>query len=196
MTMENKITIDTFKTVTKAMAHSEDLDIMTNHLTQLLVLSLDIKGCAIFVLNPESKELEPLASFGLSQKYLSKGPVLAFQSIAANLKGEPVIVEDVSCDAQIQYPDEARKEGIASVISIPVGFAKEIMGALRLYHYESWRISDQDLDSLFLLAENIGFAMTYTKMSKVVRGVNRIIQGAFPPGSKLFSLHTKTDQEH
>jgi len=188
MTDENKITIDTFKAVTKAMAHSEDLEIMAHHLSQLLVLSLDIKGCVIFVLDPDSKELEPLAGFGLSQKYLSKGPILAHQSITTNLNGNPVIVEDVSTDSQIQYPEEARKEGIASIMCIPITFAKEVLGILRLYHYESWRISAQDLDSLSLLAENVGFAMTYTKMFKVVRSINRTIHGAFPPNSRLFSV--------
>ncbi|MBW1804044.1 MAG: GAF domain-containing protein, partial [Deltaproteobacteria bacterium] len=104
MSTEAKITIETFKTVTKAIAQSDDLDIMTNHLSQLLVAALDIKACAIYVLDLETKELEILASFGLTPKYLSKGPILADKSIGANLKGEPVIVPDVSKDDSIQYP--------------------------------------------------------------------------------------------
>jgi signal transduction protein with GAF and PtsI domain len=80
MSAEAKINIETFKAVTKAIARSRNLDIMTNHLTQLLVAALDIKGCAIYFLNPETRELEMLASFGLSTNYLTKGPILADKS--------------------------------------------------------------------------------------------------------------------
>ncbi len=66
MGIEDKIDIDILKVVSRAIAESNNLVVMSNHLTQLLVGTLGIKGCAIFVLNPETKELEALASFGLS----------------------------------------------------------------------------------------------------------------------------------
>lgn len=183
MSADAKITIDTFKTVTKAIAKSDNLDLMTNHLAQLLVAALDIKGCTIFILNPETRELEILASFGLSPKYLSKGPLLADKSIAANLKGEPVIVSDVSKDKTIQYPEEAKKEGIAAILSIPIVFSNETLGALRLYHREVWHISERDVDSLHLLAENIGLAMTYTRLLNAVHSITEVITMALPMDS-------------
>ena len=180
MSTDAKITIDTFKTVTKAISKSDNLDLMTNHLAQLLVAALDIKGCTIFILNPETRELEILASFGLSPKYLSKGPLLADKSIAANLKGEPVIVSDVSKDKNIQYPEEAKTEGIAAILSIPIVFSNETLGALRLYHHEIWHISEHDLDSLHLLAENIGLAMTYTRLLNAIDSIVEVTSGVLP----------------
>ena len=44
MPAEEKIDIDLFKTVFKAMAQSDNLEIMANHLTQLLVAALEIKS--------------------------------------------------------------------------------------------------------------------------------------------------------
>lgn len=180
MSTEAKITIETFKTVTKAIAQSDDLDIMTNHLSQLLVAALDIKACAIYVLDLETKELEILASFGLTPKYLSKGPILADKSIGANLKGEPVIVPDVSKDDSIQYPEDAKKEGIAAILSIPIVVSGGVLGALRLYHHETWHISDQDLDSLRLLSEVIGLAMTYTSLLKAIYSIDEVIHMGLP----------------
>lgn len=180
MDTKAKITIETFKTVTKAIAESDNLDIMTNHLTRLLVVALDIKGSAIFVLNPETKELEILASFGLSPKYLSKGPIMADKSIAANLRGEPVIIPDVVNDGNIQYPEEAKKEGISSIVSFPIVFRDEIIGALRLYHHEVWHVPEQDFDSLHLLAENIGLAMTYTRLLNAIQTITEVVNMALP----------------
>ena len=179
MTQETKIGIEIFKAVTKSIAHSDDLEVMSNHMAQLLVAALDIKGCAIFVLNPIDQELEILASFGLSIKYLTKGPLSAPKSIRQTFKGKPVIIPDIARDNQLQYPQEAQKEGIAAIISLPILFLGEVIGVLRLYHFEKWDISDQDLDSLNLLADNIGLAMTYTRYRNAIHGVAEIIGTTF-----------------
>ena len=86
MPVEEKIDIDIFKVVFRAIAESDNLEIMANHLTQLLVAALEIKGCTLFALNQENEELEVLASFGLSMKYLNKGPLLTGKSIGATLR--------------------------------------------------------------------------------------------------------------
>ena len=176
MDVDTRITIQTFKAVTKAIAESDNLEMMTNCLAQLLVSELIIKGCAIYILDAQSKELEMMASFGLRPKYLSKGPLSADKSLAANLLGEPVIVTNVLKDENIQYPDEAREEGIVSIVSIPIIFMGEIIGAMRLYHFEEWEVSEEDLDSLQLLAENVGLAMSYTSLSNAVQTINEVIQ--------------------
>jgi len=180
MDTETKITIDTFKTVTKAIAQSDNLDIMSNHLTQLLVAALNIKGCAIFVLNPDSQELELFASFGLTAKYLTKGPLSARISMAETSDEKPVVISDVTKDKKIQYPEEATREGIKAILAIPVIFSGEVIGSLRLYHHQVWNISDQDLDSLYLLAENIGLAMTYTRLLNAIQSIVEAIHHALP----------------
>jgi len=164
MPVEEKIDIDIFKVVFRAIAQSDNLEIMANHLTQLLVAALEIKGCTLFALNPEIEELEVLASFGMSMKYLNKGPLLIGKSIGATLKKQPIVIRDVTTTDQLQYPDDAKNEGIGAIVSVPIQFYSKVIGTLRLYHHKAWEVSDKDIDSLLVLAENIGLAMTYTRM--------------------------------
>ncbi|MBL7203433.1 MAG: GAF domain-containing protein [Desulfobacteraceae bacterium] len=175
MATESKINIDLFKAVTKSIAHSEDLDMMSNHLTQLLTSALDIKGCAIFVVNSITEEMEILASFGLSAKYLTKGLLSMPKSVKDTFRGSPVIIPDVSKHKGLQYPEEAEKEGISAIVSIPVVFTKEVIGVLRLYHYKEWDLSDQDMDSLMALADNIGLAMTFIRYHNAVHFIAEVI---------------------
>ena len=180
MASENRITIDIFKAVTRAVAHSKDLDVMTNHLAQLLTATLDIKGCAVFVLNAVTEELEILASFGLSAKYLTKGPLNTPKSINETFQGNPVVIADISKkNKSLQYPDEARKEGIAAIVSLPIVHQDEVVGVLRLYHYEMWQVSDQDLESLQILSGIIGLAMTYTRFHNTVHAIAEIVGNTF-----------------
>jgi GAF domain-containing protein len=168
---KDQIDIKLFKLVSRAMAESDDLEIMATHLTQLLVSTLEVKGCAIFVLNPQSEELEVLASFGLSIEYMNKGPVILNKSISGRPKGEPTVITDVSESGLLQYPKYAETEGIKAIASLPVQFKGRIIGTLRLYHRQPWQLSEQDLDFLTLLADNIGMAMMYTRLLHALKSV-------------------------
>lgn len=179
MTSETKITMDTFKIVTRAVAFSSNLEVMANQLALLLTGALEIKACAILVFDRETRNLGRLASYGLSPRYLKKGPLLADKSTAANLKGESVIVRDVRGDNRIQYPDQAKEEGIASMVSIPIVVSEDVLGALRLYHGEIWELSEQDLDSLKLLAVFIGLAVVHVSLVGTINSIEELIHTGF-----------------
>jgi len=143
-----------------------------------LVGTLEVKGCTVFVLNQEAKELEILASFGMSSHYLSKGPILCDSSISETLNGKAVVIADVNETNQLQYPDRVLEEGIGSIVSVPILFSQRLVGVLRLYHHQKWDISEGDIESLMILAEIIGLAMTYTELKNVFgaikENINRI----------------------
>jgi GAF domain-containing protein len=101
---------------------------------------------------------------------------MADKSIAAALKGEAVIIKDISKDKRLQYPKEAAKEGIASILSIPIVFSSEILGVLRLYNHDVWEISERDVDSLLVLAEHIGLSLRYTRLLNALQSIKVAIQ--------------------
>ena len=180
MAVEDKIDIDIYKVVARAIAESDNMENIANQITPLLVGALGIKGCNIFILNPETEELEALASFGLSINYVNKGPVLVKKSIDRQLRGEPIVISDVTESDRLQYPEDAKKEGISAIISIPINLSGKFIGVLRLYHHEEWDISESDLDSLMLLAENIGLAMMYTRLLHALRSVKDTVNEVHP----------------
>ena len=44
-----------------------------------------------------------------------------------------------------------------------------------MYHHEQWDISEQDIDSLLVLAENIGLAMMYTRLLNAIKEVKSTV---------------------
>jgi len=171
MADKETLDIDVFKAVTRAIAQSDQLDLMADHLTRLLVGALGIKGCTIFALNIDTDELEILATFGLSSEYVNKGPVLSAKSLGRSRSGEAVIVEDIETSDQLQYPENALAEGIRSIVSIPIKIYDRVIGDVRLYHRAPWEVSDKDVDSLLLLGELVGLAMQYTRVLNALQAV-------------------------
>ncbi len=164
MSIENKIDIEIFKVIKSAMQPSSDVEDMGHSLVQLLTGALDIKGCTLFVANPENKELEILTTFGLSKNYLSKGAISSKKSIAAIYSKKPTVIEDTATTDLLQYSEDAQKEGIQSIISLPVVFSGKVIGALRLYNHKPWDVSVSDIETLMLFADQVGLSMMYTRL--------------------------------
>ena len=175
MADKETLDIDVFKAVTRAIAQSDQLDLMADHLTRLLVGALGIKGCTIFALDIDTDELEILATFGLSAEYVNKGPVLSAKSLRRSRGGEPVIISDIEASDQLQYPENALAEGIRAIVSIPIKIYDRVIGDVRLYHSAPWAVSDNDVDSLMLLGELVGLAMQYTRVLNALQAVRDTI---------------------
>jgi GAF domain-containing protein len=141
---------------------------------------LGIKGSTIFVLNPDKEELEALASFGLSINYMNKGPILVKKSLDHQLRGEPIVIRDVTQSDRLQYPEDAQKEGINAIVSLPINLHGKLIGVLRLYHYERWDVSERDLDSLMIFTENIGLALMYTRLLQALKSVKETVSEVHP----------------
>jgi GAF domain-containing protein len=57
----------------------------------------------------------------------------ADRSLAEAMEGKTVYTPDATSDDRIQYQQEARKEGIASILSVPLPIKGRVIGVLRLY---------------------------------------------------------------
>ena len=175
MASKDNIDIGIVKMICRSIDKRDDLEQIATNLTHGFVGTLGIKGCTIFALNPETEELEMLASSGLSIAYLNKGPVLASKSLEQESMGQPIVIADVSTSDRLQYPENAKTEGIGAIISLPIKLADEFIGALRLYHYEPWEISENDVDTLGLIAEYLGLVMMYARLKNALLTVKETV---------------------
>lgn len=180
MAVEDKIDTGIFKVVTRSIAETRDLETMSDQLTQLLVGAMGIKGCSIFVLNPDTDELEVLSSFGLSANYLNKGPLSVNMSIDHRLNPVPVVIAADGDSQGLQYPEEALKEGIGGLVSLPMQLYNRLIGVLRLYHFERWDISEGDLERLSTLADMVGLAITYSRLLTAYQSIKEVVDLVHP----------------
>ena len=91
-----RLNYDVLIKISRSLSKSKDPEEIIRMTVDNLKSVLDIKGCALFLINHQSKELEIAASTGLSSEYLSKGPVSASRSIADSLEDGPIAVYDVT----------------------------------------------------------------------------------------------------
>ena len=116
------------------------------------------------LLDEKGLTLDLKSSFGLSDRYLQKGPVSADRSISDTIRGKPVIIEDATSDPMVQYPEEAKKEGIASIVSVPIILRGKSIGVLRLYTSVPCRFTQEDIDFLSAVAVQSGLAIENSRI--------------------------------
>jgi len=170
------INYETLLKVTKAISHSKDPEEVVLLTVESIKTALDIKGCTIFLFNRKTEELDVAASFGLSDEYINKGPVSALKSIARSLEEGPVAIYDVGDDPRIQYPDAAKKEGITSILSVPMIAGGNVIGALRIYTSAPWEFTLEDVNFVQAMAQMAGMAIEMAKQYKGLKDSIEILK--------------------
>ena len=131
-----------------------ELSQVLNRLVKSTAEVMGVRACSIRLLDKERKRLETVATFGLSQAYLEKGPIdLESNPLAREvLDGKIVNVPDVRQTTLLQYPDWAVQEGISSMLSAPLVGKNKTLGILRLYSEEKDHFTADDETFLAAIA--------------------------------------------
>ncbi|HLJ68450.1 MAG TPA: GAF domain-containing protein [Chloroflexota bacterium] len=179
---------DALYQITLRLSSSLDLDNVLTYLTEETAQAVVARAASVRLLNSTGERLEMRAVYGLSAAYLNKGPVeLARSPVDRDiLAGTPSQLEDVTTDASFQYPEEAAREGIVSVASVPLIARGSPIGVLRVYSAERRRFSDSDMRFLVAVADLAALCIENARLYEGARQnyeeTMNILWGAEPGG--------------
>jgi len=171
---------DLYAEAEKAIQSSLELKEILNSINENVVRLFKVKGSSLLMLNKKNQTLQLASSTGLSEGYLQKGIIDATKSVPEVLKsGEPVMVQADQFESRLQYPEEARREGIFSILSCPLKVQDKISGILRLYSPQSRSFSGEELDLLRKFAEQgtraIENALAYAKVRDDLEALQKYV---------------------
>ena len=113
----------------KAIQSSLELKEILNSINENVVRLFKVKGSSLLILNKKNQTLQLASSTGLSEDDPQKGIIDATKSVPEVLRSsEPVVVEADQFEKHLQYPEEARREGISSILSYPLRVQDTISG--------------------------------------------------------------------
>jgi GAF domain-containing protein len=153
----------------RAVASQTEVERILETAAREIADAMSVKGCSLLWLNFETHELELVGTYGLSRTYLDKGALSMDRSIPKVVEGETVHVADTSDDTRLQYPEAAGREGIASILSVPIFVKEKVRGVLRLYDSEPRTHPPEDIEFVKALAEIGGIAVLNAKLYEARR---------------------------
>jgi GAF domain-containing protein len=129
MSNNSMLFLDLASSINSTLDINQVLHILTAEICEVL----GMKGVLIRLLNHKTGNLDLVASYGLSEEFQNKRPIPIEKINAQALKGKTVIIEDLSKDNRLQYKEEIVKEGIVSMLCVPIKAKEEVIGVMSLF---------------------------------------------------------------
>lgn len=152
--------------VSKTVISGKYLEEILNLIVSMTTQMMNSKICSIMLLDEEKDELRIAATQSLSKAYRDKPPVKVGQSISGRVVKEkrPITVLNVTKEKNYMYPEIAKKEGLVSMLSVPMLFKEQIIGVVNLYTSTEHNFTNEEIQILQTIANQAAIAIENTKL--------------------------------
>ena len=143
---------------------SLDIKKILHNLSADIAETLKVKASSILLIDEDKQTLELVTSYGLSEKYIDRGPLSVEKSITDTFKHGPVVIKDATIDKRVEYRKEKKEEGIVSILSAPIKTKEKVIGCLRLYTGVPREFTEDEIMLVSAMAHQGGLAIQNASM--------------------------------
>ncbi len=140
-----------------ARDHQEVMETIVRCLPDLL----GIDACTIRLLDRSTRTFVLGAAHGVSLEYLSREVIDTEATMTMIESGHPVHSTHVDEDPFVPFRDEASREGIKGVLTLPVLFRGELIAIMRLLTRSDRVFTAGEIACCMVLAEQVGIAIAH-----------------------------------
>jgi GAF domain-containing protein len=163
---------EAFHRIAHLINSSLELKQVLNTLLQESVKELNVRAGSIRLLERQKRTLHLASACGLSEAYLKKGEVQLDQSPIDKLvltESRPAAIEDVAREPGLQYAEEAYREGIRSVLVIPLKIREMMLGVMRLYSGQNRKFAPEEISLANAVADLGAVAIENARLHQMVK---------------------------
>ena len=169
------------KQIIEALAKISDAITADLYLEDILKLIVTVtaevissKICSLMLLDKSTKELAVKATQSVSEYYNKKPNIKLGEGIAGRVAecGRPIIALDVRKDKRYINKDIAKKENLCSLLSVPLIFKGNTIGALNCYTAEPHHFVQNEINIMKLIANQAAIVIENFRLvveSKVIK---------------------------
>ena len=150
------------RTINSTLNLDEALRVITREACQLM----RARTCSLMMLDESGEWLDLRASHGAGEAYLTKPRLSAAESVLGVVvrRKKPLQVPNVQTDSRYQNVEVARREGLVSLLSVPLIFSGQAIGTLSIYTGQPYHFSDEEIRILGALAELSAIAIEKARL--------------------------------
>ncbi len=165
-TMRKARQIDTLSQVSETVTSNRLIDDILQLIVTMTAQMMSSKICSIMLLDQPTGELRIVATQSLSEQYRLKPSLRIGQSISGRAVQErrPMIVPDVTRERDYMYPDLARKEGLCSLLSVPMLVRGKAVGVINSYTSVPHAFTAEEVKLMQAIANQAAIAIEHTTL--------------------------------
>jgi signal transduction histidine kinase len=150
------------RTINSTLNLDEALRVITREASALMRARM----CSLMMLDESSEWLDLRASHGAGEAYVNKPHLAVSDSLLGVVvrRKKPVQVANVQTSNRYQNVEVARREGLVSLLSVPLLFAGQAIGTLSVYTDRPCHFSNEEIQILSALAELSAIAIEKARL--------------------------------
>jgi signal transduction histidine kinase len=157
---------ESLASVSRAINSTLNVDEALRVITKEACELMRARMCSLMLLDETREWLELRASFGAGAAYIKRPKLNANESLIGVVvrRKRPMQVANVQVDARYQNVEFARREGLVSLLSVPLIFSGQSIGALSIYTANYYTFSNEEISILSAMAELSAIAIEKAKL--------------------------------
>jgi len=150
------------RTINSTLNLDEALRVITREACELMRARM----CSLMLLDESREWLDLRASYGAGEAYIKKPRLSASESLLGVVvrRKKPMHVTNVQASTHYQNIELARREGLVSLLSVPLLFAGQAIGSLNVYTGRIYNFSNEEIRILSALAELSAIAIEKARL--------------------------------
>ena len=157
---------ESLSSVSRTINSTLNLDEALRAITKEACELMRARMCSLMLLDESGEWLDLRASFGAGDAYIRKPRLSADESLIGVVvrRKKPLQVANVQTDTRYQNVELARRENLVSLLSVPLIFAGQCIGALSVYTARPYSFSNEEIKILSALAELSAIAIEKARL--------------------------------
>lgn len=170
--------LESLASVSRTINSTLNLDEALNVITREACVLMQAKMGSLMLLDQTGNWLDLRASFGAGQAYLQKPRLSVEESLVGAVvrRRKPIHEENVQVSGRYQNVEVARREGLVSLLSVPLLFGGGAIGALSVYTARPHRYSNDEIHILSAFAELSAIAIEKARLYERVVDTEELLR--------------------
>jgi signal transduction protein with GAF and PtsI domain len=176
--MQRSRQISTLAQVGQVFSSGKYLEEMLQLIVRMIAETMQARVCSVMLVDTQKNELVLKAAKCSSEAYWQRPNLQIGNSLISRVVKEraPLMVRDVTKEEAYRYPELATKEGVRSLLSVPMIFKDHVIGVINIYSAEERVFSDEDLRVMSTIADQAALAFENTKLTVAVQESQEALQ--------------------
>jgi signal transduction protein with GAF and PtsI domain len=121
--------------ISKAISSDQYLDDILKLIVTLTANVMDSKICSLWILDEKEKVLRIRATQAISEEYLKERSLKLGEGVVGYVAqhNEPLSIIDVLKEPRYKEKELAKKEGLVSMLSVPMVVKDKVIGVINVY---------------------------------------------------------------
>ena len=130
------------------------------------------------LLDDKKQNLVIRATQSLSEEYVKKEPLAKGEGIGWKALGEkkPIVIPDVLKEPEYKYKSIAEKDGIVSLLCVPMAVKNRMVGVLNCYTSKPHKFSRTEINVLTTVANQAAIAIENTELMVKTRVIQEELE--------------------